>query len=569
MDRELESFLQAFKKLENLFQNLPVSETQIQRLLWALTGIQKTAENLALYDPLTHAINMRGSRWLVPHEHIKGMGKIDIYDLRQANKVYGVSVVDSELHKLAYKLMSIFTLDKGDFVCRSPGSDEFRILSKSKTPQEIRLLLTKPYIDQEMDSLLTWDFGTGRTESEAENNLQKQRKLFRPVVIRQTILESHSEIPRHIEENNSHQSWHEFNMPYEGLADTIRSLPLQDDLKQQTLERLLAVKDIVAGIVTREALTGVFNTLGAKWYLADTPIQSVALTDMLDMHEGNARFGSVAIDQDLRRFATMLLEHFPWREGFLLVRSQRAGDEFRIISTRLSATELEEKLRSVWESDLRQGLLTWNYGVGRNDLEAHVNLYRNRVKDIESMEASSSNGSSTFIIVRPESEDYSSLFKLSEETARAVEGTPIMDLHLTVQSIHNVKDFESFAKRLEEYCQHLSPFQIKVKHIARMNVNNQQGRLWLLAEKNEHLEQMYNELSGIASEMGCTSYPYKSQDWLPHLKIVNLPENTSTQIKDPAFGASCNITFTVSCFEWTVQKAPERWELLQQFPFPQ
>ena len=102
----------------------------------------------------------------MPNEHIKGMAKIDIYDLRQANKVYGVSVADSELHKLAYQLMSIFTLDDGDFVRRSPGSDEFRIFSTSKTPQELRLLLTKSYLDQETDSLLTWDFGTGRTETE-------------------------------------------------------------------------------------------------------------------------------------------------------------------------------------------------------------------------------------------------------------------------------------------------------------------------------------------------------------------------------------------------------------------
>jgi GGDEF domain-containing protein/2'-5' RNA ligase len=568
MDHELESFLQAFKKLENQFQVLPVSETQTQRLNRALAGIQKTAENLALYDPLTHALNMRGSNWLVPHQHIKGMGKIDIYDLRQANKVYGVAVVDSELHKLAYQLMSIFTLDKGDFVCRSPGSDEFRILSTSKTPQEIRLLLTKPYLDQERDSLLTWDFGTGRTETEAENNLQKQRKLFRPVVIRQTILESHSEIPRHIQENGSYESWNEFNMPYERLADTIHSLQLPVAQEQQTIDQVETVKDIVAGLVTREPLTGAFNALGAKWHLDHAAVQSVALTDMLDMHEGNARYGSAAIDQDLKRFAAMLLEEFPRQEGFLLVRSERAGDEFRIISARLSTTELEEKLHTVWENDLHHGLLTWNYGVGRNDLEAHVSLYRNRVKDIESMEAAGSNGKSTFIIVRPESEDYSSLFKLSEETARVVDGTPIMDLHLTVQAIYNIENFEAFRKRLEEYCLQQHPFEIKVKHIARMNVNNQHGRLWLLAEKNPELEQMYNDLSRIAYEMGCTSYPYKSQDWLPHLKIVNLPEHTSTQIKDPAFGASSNITFTVRCFEWTVQKAPERWELLQQFPFP-
>ena len=188
MDNEKEIFLRSFRELENQFQTLPVSETQIQRLKGLLAGTQKIAENLALYDPLTHALNARAGEWLIPIDQIVGMAKIDIYDLRQANKVYGITVVDSELHKLAYHLMSIFTSDKGDFVCRSPGSDEFRIFSTSKSPQEIRLLLTKSYLDQETDFLITWDFGTGNTEPEAENNLQKQRKLFRPLVIRQTFL---------------------------------------------------------------------------------------------------------------------------------------------------------------------------------------------------------------------------------------------------------------------------------------------------------------------------------------------------------------------------------------------
>jgi hypothetical protein len=80
---------------------------------------------------------------------------------------------------------------------------------------------------------------------------------------------------------------------------------------------------------------------------------------------------------------------------------------------------------------------------------------------------------------------------------------------------------------------------------------------------------MYNDIGQIAVEMGCASYPYASHDWLPHLKIVNLSENTSTQIKDPTFGASSGVAFTVRGFEWTVQKATERWELLHQFSFPQ
>src|SRR5690349_18423585 len=369
---EKEVFLHSFKELENQVQGLPVSEVQSQRLKSLLSGIQRIAENLALYDPLTHALNVRAEEWLVPKEQIKGMAKIDIYDLRQANKVYGVSVVDTELHKLAYQLMSIFTLDKSDFVCRSPGSDEFRILSLSKTPQEIRLLLTKSYLDQERDSLLTWDFGTGRTESEAENNLQKQRQLFRPLVIRQTVLESHSEIPRRLEGNNSHLSWHEFNMPYERLIDTICSSALPAALEQQAVEQIQTIQDIVKDIVTREALTGALNALGAKWYLEDDHIQSVALTDMLDMHEGNVRYGSVAIDQDLKRFARMLLDHFPRVEGFLLFRSERAGDEFKIISTKSETEELEDRIQKVWQKDAGRGLLAWNYGVGRNDGEAHV-----------------------------------------------------------------------------------------------------------------------------------------------------------------------------------------------------
>ena len=569
MDNELKIFLQSFKELENLFQALPVTEAQVQRLKGLLSGIHKNANNLALYDQITHALNARAEKWLIPIEQIKGMAKIDIYDLRQANKVYGASVVDSELHKLAFQFMSIFTLNKGDFVRRSPGSDEFRIYSTSKTPHEIKRLMSKGYANQERDSLLTWDFGTGLTETEAENELQKQRKTFRPMVIRQTILESHSEIPRRIEEHNSCQSWNEFNMPYQGLIDTISSLELPAKLEQQIIEQVKITKNIVENIVTRDPLTGTLNGLGAKWHLDNLTIKSVALTDMLNMHEGNARYGSAAIDQDLKRFSFLLTKHFRKAEGFLLFRSERAGDEFKITSTATNVTELENRIRDVWQEDLHRGLLAWNYGVGRNDGEAHVDLYRNRVKETETMSVPTSNGKSTFIIVRPENYDYSSLYKLSEEKARVIDGTPIIDLHLTIQTIRNVDDLPSLKKRLEEYSLKLSPFEVKVKNIARMNVNNQPGRLWLLAEKTPALENIYNDLGRIAHEMGYDVYPYKSENWLPHIKIVDLPENTSTQIKDPTFGIGNGITFTVRQLEWTVQKDLEHWELLDQFPFPQ
>jgi len=571
MDNELKIFLQAFKELEHLFRALPITGSQMQWFADFLSGIQKNANDLALYDSITHALNARAGKWLVSDEHIiKGMAKIDIYDLRQANKVYGTLVVDSELHKLAFQLMSMFTLAEGDFVRRSPGSDEFRIFSTAKTPQDIKHLLSELYSNQELDSLLTWDFGTGLTETETENELQKQRKTFRPVVIRQTILESHSEIPRRIEGNSSYQSWHEFNTPYERLIDKICALALPATLEQQTIEQVRITKSIVENIVTKDPLTGTLNGLGANWYLNNnTAIQSVALTDMLNMHEGNARYGSVAIDQDLKRFSNMLFRHFTKNDGFLVFRSERAGDEFKITSTKNSIPELENRLRTVWQEDLHRGLLAWNYGVGRNDGEAHIELYRNRVKETEIMEASILNGKSTFIIVRPESDDYSSLYNLSEEKARVVNGTPIIDLHLTLQAIRDVDDFTALKKRLEEYALKLHSFDVKVRSIARMNVNNQQGRLWLLAEKTPDLENIYNDLGEIAREMGCNSYPYQSQNWLPHIKIVDLPENTSTQIKDPTFGVGNGLTFTVRYLEWTVQKGTERWDLLEKFPFPE
>ncbi len=569
MDNELKIFLQSFRELENLFQALPITNSQVQLLKGVLSGIQKNAENLALYDSITHALNARAGKWFLPNQPMKGMAKIDIYDMRQANKVYGTSVVDLELHKLAYQFMSMFTLDEGDFVHRSPGSDEFKIFSILKPPEEMGLLLVKPYINQEMNSLLTWDFGIGLTETEAENELQKQRKTYRPLVLRQTILESQSEIPVRMEHDNNYQSWDEFSGPYERLIKKISALKLPSTLEQQAIEQVRITRNIVENIVTRDALTGALNGLGAKWYLDNKIVQSIALTDMLNMHEGNTRYGGAAIDQDLKRFSTMLSKHFPKAEGFSLFRSERAGDEFMITSTKSTIPELESKIRMVWQNDLHRGLLAWNFGIGLNEGEAHADLYRNRVKETEILEISILSGKSTFIIVRPESEEYSSLYQHSEQIAQVVNGAPIIDLHLTIQAIRNVDDFASLRKRLEEYCLKLRPFKITLRNIVRMNVNNQVGRLWLLAEKNTALENIYNDLGQIAGDMGYESYPYKSQNWLPHIKIVDLPEDGSTRIKDPTFGANEDITFTVRRFEWTVQKSAEHWELLDQFPFPE
>src|SRR5690606_26653648 len=117
-------------------------------------------------------------------------------------------------------------------------------IATSRTPPEMKRMLSKLYMKQEQDSLLTWDFGVGLTETEAEIELQKQRRTYRPIIIRQTILESHTEIPERMEENNLHQSWHEFNMPYEKLIDKIRVLKLPVNVEQQLIEQVRVTQSI-------------------------------------------------------------------------------------------------------------------------------------------------------------------------------------------------------------------------------------------------------------------------------------------------------------------------------------
>jgi GGDEF domain-containing protein len=124
------------------------------------------------------------------------------------------------------------------------------------------------------------------------------------------------------------------------------ALKLPATLERQTMEQVRITRNIVENIVARDALTGVLNGLGRKWYLNDKAIQSIAFTDMLNMHEGNTRYGGTAIDQDLKLFSNMLSKHFPKTNDFLLFRSERAGDEFMITSTKISILELESKPRN-------------------------------------------------------------------------------------------------------------------------------------------------------------------------------------------------------------------------------
>ena len=71
-DNELKIFLQSFKELENLFRALPITEVQFQKLGGLLAEIVEDAKNLALYNSITHALNTRAEKWLVPADRSHG-----------------------------------------------------------------------------------------------------------------------------------------------------------------------------------------------------------------------------------------------------------------------------------------------------------------------------------------------------------------------------------------------------------------------------------------------------------------------------------------------------------------
>jgi len=106
--------------------------------------------------------------------------------------------------------------------------------------------------------------------------------------------------------------------------------------------------------------------------------------------------------------------------------------------------------------------------------------------------------------------------------------------------------------------------------LPEMNVNNQQGRLWLLAEKTPALESMYNELSQIAREMAAIVIPYKSEKLLAAHKDCRSTRKHHYSDQRPipselAVGSLYSRHFGVD----SPGKGQKHGDLLDQFPFLQ
>src|SRR6266545_287894 len=193
--RILNEFRHPFQNLSRRLSELPIPIGEQTQLIADLLHIQEEAEQLATQDCVTFALNRRGAYWYTDGRPVRSVAKIDMYDMRQANKVYGVAAVDTDLRRLSYLLRQIFSRPAGDFVRRSAGSDEFLVLSTRKSIPQLRRLIHQLYQNDKHDALIPWDFGVGLSEAAADENLQMRRRRIRPTVIRQVHPDNHSEIP--------------------------------------------------------------------------------------------------------------------------------------------------------------------------------------------------------------------------------------------------------------------------------------------------------------------------------------------------------------------------------------
>lgn len=538
--------------------------------------IQATGENIAANDSTTLALNRRGEQWFVPNEQVKSVAKIDLYDVRQANMVYGPNVVDRELRRLSCKLRQVFHNPISDFIRRATGSDEFKIVSIEKSVTHLAHLIQQLHNDDRSETLIPWDFGVGTTEEQADMDLREKRKQLRPSIIRQPAMNNLLEMPGGDPLlKNVVPTLIEFRQPYHLLAAWLRQYSLPHNALQAVVEGIYNLQVHVEDEITSDDLTGVLNSIGQQWYIEEqaVKINSVALTDMANMHECNVLHGERAVDRDLQRFALVLQDTFKGKDGFWILRSQKAGDEFEILSSKASLEQLGSMMEQLHQEDIHKGLLAWYYGVGHNKTEAStkLNAYQNFTARIPPMlfirrtNTEAQNILSYYLITKPEGEDHEYFVKLAERVARACGGMPITDLHCTLQSVDGNVNLPDLCKEIRDYSQTIDVFDIEFSHTARINVDNLSSRIWLMAEKTDVLKGIYQKISYIAQKMELESYPYPVGEWRPHMKLVYLPVGTPPLQADPAFGLSMNRRIRVKSLELTCLIGTEKWETVDEF----
>jgi GGDEF domain-containing protein len=569
--KSLDDFRKPFQILEQQLSELAVFSELRPHPVSLLRQLQTEAERYATQEEVTHALNRRGEEWYIPPDKIRSIAKIDLYDMRQANRVYGMSAVDKELRRLCYGLKTLFQAQCGDYVRRSSGSDEFKIISTSKSLSQLQRIMQKFYTQDKFEALIPWDFGVGISEKQADEKLQNSRKKMRPMIIRQIIPDNHSEIQRTYQYSSDIPSWQEFHQSYCHLINTVEQLALPSNIFEQLLQNILVLQAQVESEITADSMTSTLNAIGRRWYLTERQIliKSVGLTDMRDMHEGNLRYGTQAVDNELQRFASVLLQEFRREEGFLVLRSEKAGDEFEVISSKVGVEQLKRKFNEIHIEDIKQSLLIWNYGIGKDEMAANNDLYKN----ISEYEHNAQTGgskhsihhaiadhqiqlSTCYLIAKPEVNDYQKIYHLVDQIAAACDGSPIQDLHCTIQSIRDVSDLTTLIECIQEYCSKLLPLEIEFLGMARVNAY-MSDRIWLLVNPTAELKEIYQN--------NLQSYSYQVDEWKPHMKAVLVSSNTAPIHESPLFQATQDLKFVVKQLALTRQISEEQWEIIHTF----
>ncbi len=577
--KSLDDFRKPFRILEQQFTEFAVSPELRPHPVNLLRRLQTEAEIYATQEEITHALNRRGEEWYIPIDKICSVAKIDLYDMRQANRVYGMPAVDKELRRLCYGLKTLFQPSAGDYVRRSSGSDEFKVISTTKTMSQLQRILQKFCSQDKFEALIPWDFGVGTSEKEADEKLQKSRRKMRPMIIRQIIPDNHSEIQRTYQYSSDIPSWEEFHQSYCHLIDSLEQLALPSDVFEQLSQSILLLQAHAESEITVDRMTGALNAIGRRWYLTarQISIESVALTDMRDMHEGNLRYGSQAVDRDLQRFASVLLKEFRREDGFLVLRSEKAGDEFEVISYKVGIEDLRQKFSKLHEEETKCGLLIWNYGIGRDEMEAHNDLYKNIVEYKSSTRSSDSPHSthhvtadsnlklSTFYLVaKPEEHEYHKIYHLIEKIAETCGGSPVKDLHCTIQSVRDVSDVTTLISSIQEYCNSLRSFEMRFVGIARVG-GSQCDRIWLLVKTTADIKAIYQSIANISQNLNVKTYPYPVDEWKPHMKAVFLSSDTAPIKESSLFEVAQDLNFWVKQLKLTRQVGEDSWETVHTF----
>jgi len=566
-------FNRPFDEVYKLLLELPILNSDRANLTTVFRQTQAEIEFLATHDRITLALNRRGEWWYVNPLHIKSVAKIDIYDMRQANRVYGVAAVDSDLRRISHDLRRAFPIELGAFVRRSTGSDEFYVFSTNKTVNKVRQILKKINKLTSSEGLLSWDFGVGSNGTEAEIELYQQKRLIRPMVIRQIDPDAHAELTAASVTTDEITDRKSFTQPFQEMQTTILTVNLSAISQMALLRSLQSLEKHAEQVITTDELTEAKNRLGRKWYFdkRQNASKAIIVTDMLDMHEGNLRYGSDAIEKDLQRFSLALRTCFPLSEGYLVFRSEKAGDEFVITSETTDSTELEKRFERFHIQDTSTGLLYWHYGIGKDEAEAHQNLYARLLRSREASmhgyitPSKSQIEASFFIIAKPDLTEHETLLSFAQQLSTTIGGSLIGELHFTLQSMNGNVDEAILQERLKEYCSSLEEFDVHFQQLARVNVPNYPPRIWLIANKDNDLSRLYSDLAKLAHDLGLKPYPYPVENWRPHMKVVVYNHQAPPNDPHTLFGITTSIKIRVRKLTLTKQINSQHWHDVGQF----